>query len=1010
MREGRQDRAVARRRDRRAATCDRLESRVFLSASAAIAPAATPGAVQAALVVAPAATAAQAVTSLTLINANTDQPIAGYDPIPNGATLNLATLPTTSLSVRANTSPATVGSVRFAYDNNSAYRVENTAPYAIAGDASGDYNAWTPTVGSHTLTVTPYTAVNNTGTAGTPLSITFTVTNGTSGQPTVSVAATDANAGETTPNTGTFTITRTGATTSALTVNVGLGGSAANGSDYAQVTSPVTIPAGSASATVTVSPVDDNLVEGSENVVLTVNAGSGYAVNSSAASATVTIADNDTSSPTPTPSQSPYTVPFAINATGTTTIEVENYDKGGEGVAYHDAEAADLGSGYRTTDGVDVEAATDTGGGYAIGHVRAGEWTEYTVNVATTGKYDIGVRFASAYAGGQVHVELSGTNVTGGLALNSTGGWQTWQTFFARGVTLNAGQNQILRLGIDSTFTSGQDIGNINWISVAPATPGATPPAWPSSWQSAGNASTGARFESAATVLNGKIYEFGGFLDSQWRVARSYASYDPTTNAWTNLGNLPAGMAETHLGIAEDGQYIYFAGGFGGDLNTATNPTQWISDAVWRYDPTNNSWSKIATLPQARGAGTLDVLGRELHYFGGNPADRITNLGDHFVYNLDSGAWSTAAALPNPKDHLSSVVLNGKIYALAGEHGHDQLHEQQSDMRVYDPATNNWTQLASLPIAKSHMEGGTFVSDGKIIMAGGQVNDFQPTSNVVAYDPAVDKWTTLTSLPAARQGGIVRRIGNKVIVALGATQTNSPQATVWTGTLPTQAATTAARLLGPTAATAGADAATADAVGEVNGGIIRRTNYTLADDGAIVATDLATDASRVVSSAAARPFSGGGNTIVVAGKKVYLIGGTGDAAGKVQIYDPARNRWRVGPKMPFAASESAATVLGGKIYVAGGLDADGQHSVAAAARFNPTTKTWKSLLSMPLARAGASAVADGSQLCIVGGQPDDPAAITDGETSLQYYDPKAKRWTGYGAPGLPAHPPGYDFA
>lgn len=129
------------------------------------------------------ATSGQAVTSLTLFNADTDLPIAGYDPLPSGATLNLATLPTKNLSIRANTNPATVGSVRFAYDGNANYHLEGLPPYAIAGDngltSSGtpNYNAWTPAVGSHTLTVTPYTGGGAGGTAGTSLTVTFTVTN-----------------------------------------------------------------------------------------------------------------------------------------------------------------------------------------------------------------------------------------------------------------------------------------------------------------------------------------------------------------------------------------------------------------------------------------------------------------------------------------------------------------------------------------------------------------------------------------------------------------------------------------------------------------------------------------------------------------------------------------------------------------------------------------------------------------------------------------------------------------
>jgi glucose/arabinose dehydrogenase len=117
-----------------------------------------------------------AVTSFTLINADTDQPISGYNPIPSGATLNLATLPSRRLNIRANTA-GTIGSVRFAYDGNSSYKTENYKPYAIGGDANNgaDYLPWTPAVGSHTLTATPYSALNAGGSSGAGNTIVFNV-------------------------------------------------------------------------------------------------------------------------------------------------------------------------------------------------------------------------------------------------------------------------------------------------------------------------------------------------------------------------------------------------------------------------------------------------------------------------------------------------------------------------------------------------------------------------------------------------------------------------------------------------------------------------------------------------------------------------------------------------------------------------------------------------------------------------------------------------------------------
>src|SRR5207253_444306 len=97
-------------------------------------------------------------------------------------------------------------------------------------------------------------------------------------QPSVTVTATDGTATEAGPTTGTFAVSRTGSTAAALTVNYTVGGSATPGSDYTALSGSVTIPAGAASAPITVTPVDDTAVEPDETVVLTLAPGGGYQV------------------------------------------------------------------------------------------------------------------------------------------------------------------------------------------------------------------------------------------------------------------------------------------------------------------------------------------------------------------------------------------------------------------------------------------------------------------------------------------------------------------------------------------------------------------------------------------------------------------------------------------------------------------------------------------------------------------------------------------------------------
>jgi hypothetical protein len=114
------------------------------------------------------------VSTFTLINADADNAIK---ELKDGDTINLETLATLNLNIRANTDPTSVGSVVFSL-SGAALRThtENTAPYALFANKGQDYNGRIPSGGDYTLTATPYSGSKGSGSAGTPLTIHFTVT------------------------------------------------------------------------------------------------------------------------------------------------------------------------------------------------------------------------------------------------------------------------------------------------------------------------------------------------------------------------------------------------------------------------------------------------------------------------------------------------------------------------------------------------------------------------------------------------------------------------------------------------------------------------------------------------------------------------------------------------------------------------------------------------------------------------------------------------------------------
>jgi len=152
------------------------------------------------------------------------------------------------------------------------------------------------------------------------------------------------------------------------------------------------------------------------------------------------------------------------------TVQAENYDTGGQGVAYNVTSVNGNANSYRA-DGVDLDNTSDTGGGYNLGWTGGGQWFRYTVDVATAGTYTLGLRIAapSAVAGALHLSNASGTDLTGAVDLPATGDWQTWATVTTH-VTLPAGR-QILTLDQD---TGGWNINHLGFAA-ASGSPSATP-------------------------------------------------------------------------------------------------------------------------------------------------------------------------------------------------------------------------------------------------------------------------------------------------------------------------------------------------------------------------------------------------------------------------------------------------------------------------------------------------------------------------------------------------------
>lgn len=233
------------------------------------------------------------------------------------------------------------------------------------------------------------------------------------------------------------------------------------------------------------------------------------------------------------------------------TIQIEDYDTGGEGTAYHDNDAGNSGNQYRTADRVDIEVCSE--GGYNIGWTNAGEWLEYTVNVATAGNYDIAVRVASGGSGGDFKILFNNVDKTGTMSIGGTGGWQTWQTVTKTAVALSAG-TQVMQFYLN---TGGL---NVNAISITATPSGSTYYTIQNRWTNAYLYDAGANVGYGSTVANNNY---------KWQKV----AVDATFFYWKNLGT---------------GEYMHIENQTGSVQCGAITQGWW--SAQWSQDNIDGTW------------------------------------------------------------------------------------------------------------------------------------------------------------------------------------------------------------------------------------------------------------------------------------------------------------------------------------------------------------------------------------------------------------------------------------
>ena len=197
---------------------------------------------------------------------------------------------------------------------------------------------------------------------------------------------------------------------------------------------------------------------------------------------------------------------------------------------------------------------------------------------------------------------------------------------------------------------------------------------------------------------------------------------------------------------------------------------------VWEFDPVADSYKALAPMPVKRCSAIAETVNGKIYVIGGleplenGKGTRVT--GRNEMYDPATNTWTEREP---DADVARSRVLRRRSTtrstssADASAPATSPRPRNIDIVEEYDPATNLWGAVKDrMPTARSG--GGAATYNGKIYVGGGELQTRQLAAAfkaLEAYDPVSNTWEILPSMPSSRHGNAMGFIGNKLHVVSG---------------------------------------------------------------------------------------------------------------------------------------------------------------------------------------------------------------------------------------------------
>ncbi len=252
--------------------------------------------------------------------------------------------------------------------------------------------------------------------------------------------------------------------------------------------------------------------------------------------------------------------------------------------------------------------------------------------------------------------------------------------------------------------------------------------------------------DNAAGLHEGRIYSVGGESGFDFAITRGFVLDPVSGEGWQPLPAMPHGRGAP-AGEFVDSRFYVTGGREPGFYENGISPGTDV------YDPATNAWTTEPGAPvPAMMAGSF-VLDGLLYVVGGCLSDEDEDCGTDDVFRYDPAAqeWSQVADYPEPIAEPACGAIEAKGYCAGGLF---QRNDTKTATYAYDPKLDTWTAVAPLPMELSG--SAHTVADGHLLVSGGVSGSrYEESTNAgFSYDPVADAWSDLpAAVNALARGG-----------------------------------------------------------------------------------------------------------------------------------------------------------------------------------------------------------------------------------------------------------------